>query len=182
MRYIDTAIGQLAFASLPPLSRKTLMQRRLLGYLWFLSWFELYLEVFRHHHVTAALLFHPTTWIFPAAVGARPGDWLRAVLACSTLAPIAYATAVVRGRSQRSQVPGADGRSKSQLFPVASAVTVFGSMLVVLALINQLIRRDPLTIDLTLRQGNGGFIILGASLAALGVVLRRERRLHASRG
>jgi hypothetical protein len=150
------------------------MQRRLLGYLWFLSWFELYLEIFRHHHVTGALLLHPISWIFPTGVGAHPGDWLRGVLAGSILAPVAYGIVVVRERSHRSQLPGSDRRSKSQRFHVHSAVIVFGSMLVVLASVNQLIRRDPLTIDLTLRQGNGGFILLGGMLTALGLVLRHQ--------
>lgn len=157
------------------------MRRRLLGYLWFLSWFELYLEIFRHHHVTAALFLSPTTWILPAAGAARPGEWLRTVLACSILAPIGYIVAVVYERSYRIQGHDADAHSTSRVLPVASAVTLFGGVLVVLALINQLIRRGPLTIDLTLRQGNVGFIILGASLAALGIALQRDPR-RASRG
>ena len=51
----------------------------------------------------------------------------------------------------------------------------------VIATINQLIRREPFTIDLTLRDGNGGFVVVGATLALIGIVLQRERRWRLDR-
>jgi hypothetical protein len=53
------------------------------------------------------------------------------------------------------------------------AATLFGVMLFVLGTVNQLIRRPPIVVDLTLQTGNGGFIVLGAVLAFVGVTLRR---------
>lgn len=45
------------------------------------------------------------------------------------------------------------------------------------SLLNQLIRRPPLTVDLTLRTGNGGFVVLGAALAAAGLTPALARRV-----
>ncbi len=151
------------------------MQRRLLAYLWFLSWFELYLEIFRHHHVTATLLADPASWFVWSTGDAHPGDWLRAVLAAATLAPIVYVIVAVSQRSRRADATHMPVRTVSEPFALASAVTWYGCLLVVLASINQFIRHEPLAVDLTLRHGNTGFILVGASLAIAGLILRRDR-------
>ena len=155
--------------------------RRLLGSLWFLSWFELYLEIFRHHHVSTALVLHPASWIFPPAGGAHPGEWPRAVLACSTLAPIAYCIAASSHRLGQRLTPIADRAVHDHTFPFAPAAIAFGSGLIVVAVINQVLRHDPFTIDLTLREGNGGFILLGAMVAVLGAILPHRRQSYARR-
>ncbi|MGH7617241.1 MAG: hypothetical protein ACREPM_08445 [Gemmatimonadaceae bacterium] len=149
--------------------------RRFAGVVWFLSWFELYLEIFRHHHVTAALLLHPSNWFVTTNGAAQPGGWLRGVLVCSAVAPVLFAGLVGWRRLGRPK----DARSSRALsdgpFPFGSAAAVFGAALIILATINQLIRHDPIDFNLALTSGNGGFVVLGSTLVALGLLLRRLR-------
>jgi hypothetical protein len=122
----------------------------LLGVAWFLSWFELYLEVFRHHHVAPPHVLGLAS--APAAVpaGARAGGWLRTVLACAALAPpLCVAVRVWSAWAGRGAPAGPS-------FPIAWATAAFGLGLCELGTTNQLIWRPPLEVDLTLRTGNGG--------------------------
>jgi hypothetical protein len=141
------------------------------GVAWFLGWFELYLEIFRYHHVTPATLVHPASWLSDGGRGSRPGSWLELVLLCSSLAPPLFAVLRI-----------ASPRPPSRLeprFPFAVAVAIFGALLCVLGTLNQVIRQPPLEIDLTLRAGNGGFVALGLLLLAatfLRACLRRRAR------
>jgi hypothetical protein len=50
---------------------------------------------------------------------------------------------------------------------------VVGLGLCVVSALNQALRRPPLTVDLTLRTGNGGFIVLGAVLGAGALIAGR---------
>ncbi|HEY2378133.1 MAG TPA: hypothetical protein VGH98_19310 [Gemmatimonadaceae bacterium] len=50
-----------------------------------------------------------------------------------------------------------------------------GVALIVLAVINQIIRRPPIVVDLTFRTGNGGFVVVGLALAIIGAVLRYRK-------
>jgi hypothetical protein len=47
----------------------------------------------------------------------------------------------------------------------------FGLVLCAAGAINQAIRRPPIVVDLTLRTGNGGFVVLGVVLTAVGLML-----------
>jgi hypothetical protein len=41
--------------------------------------------------------------------------------------------------------------------------------------INQLVRRPPIEVDLTLRAGNGGFVVLGAAMVFVALFSRVAR-------
>jgi hypothetical protein len=108
-----------------------------MGVVWVFGWFELYLEIYRHHHVTWPFLLNPQAWWAAAASGpSRPGGWLLTVLTCSALTP-----------------------------PLFGARFLVG--------LNQLIRRPPMELDLTLQRGNGGFFVLGGAPVVVGLVLSR---------
>jgi hypothetical protein len=139
------------------------------GVVWFLSWFELYLEIFRHHHVAV-----------PGFVGVDPsvtghaGGWVRTVLACSALAPAIFVALHLYRVTLRRPSSSADSPPSPPL-PIARAVIGFGLFLCAAGVINQAIRQPPIVVDLTLRTGNGGFVVLGVALAAAGLALRRRR-------
>ena len=44
--------------------------------------------------------------------------------------------------------------------------------MVVLGVLNQIIRQPLIVVDLTMREGNGGFVVLGTALFSVGVSLR----------
>jgi hypothetical protein len=58
-------------------------------------------------------------------------------------------------------------------------LAVFGLAFAALGAINQLIRHPPVSVDLTLRNGNGEFVVLGLTLAIAGVVLRQLKHRRA---
>ena len=144
--------------------------RWLIGVAWTLSWFQLYLEIYRYHHVTASLVRD-----LPASRGigatARPGVWLLSVLACSALAPPLFAALLLWTRFRHED-------SSDTPLPTPMTLTAFGILLCVLAAINQLIRHPPIDVDLTLRRGNGGFVILGVVLVFVGVMLARLKNRY----
>jgi LPXTG-motif cell wall-anchored protein len=149
------------------MDRTILAVRRFAGILWFLSWFELYLEVFRFRHLR---LPGETLATIPP-IGSHPGAWLQTDIASSIVAPLlflvmSFLAARRAGSSIVSRRP----------FPFALAAIAFGLSLGVFGTINQLIWRPPLSIDLTLRQGNTGFIVLGAAIACAGGVHLWRRR------
>ena len=148
--------------------------RWFVGVVWFLSWFELYLEIYRHHHVRPSDFLSPLSWWVSGASGrSRPGGWLLADLACSVLAPTLFVFLLLWSRLLRGR-PGHSSAAFSEApFPIALAAMVIGSVLCVLATINQLIRRSPIDLDFTLRKGNFGFIVLGVTLVLVGLLLAR---------
>jgi hypothetical protein len=149
--------------------------RWLVAVVWCLSWFELYLEVYRYHHVTRSVLVDPASWFPDAGLQARPGGWLQAILVCSALAPLQFALLAFWSKVRRSRRGDSATTRVSASFPFGWAAAVFGFVLCVLGGVNQLIRRPPLNADLTLREGNGGFIIIGMALLTAGVLSLRAR-------
>lgn len=93
--------------------------------------------------------------------------------------PGVFSTCTAALRLSRSLEPVAPRRAGDSVptgtFPTGTAATVFGIVLCVSGTITQLIRRPPMDVDLTLRTGNGGFVVLGAALALVGLVLARPR-------
>ena len=109
------------------------------GVVWVVSWFEYYLEIYRHHHAA------PPPWLgLPApqlAVpqGAHAGGWLLMVLACSALAPCAFVALRAWRWSGARSSSAAEPR-----FPIGWMVGVFGLGLCAVGAVNQAIRRPPL--------------------------------------
>lgn len=68
------------------------------GTVWALSWYTMYLEVRRWHHLTPRFRFDPPPPA-PGGVRPRPGRPLRALRVAAALAPLVFvATVVPRGR------------------------------------------------------------------------------------
>jgi Zn-dependent protease len=149
------------------MDRTILAVRRFAGVLWFLSWFELYLEVFRFRHVRLP-------GEMPATVpptGSHPGGWIQADIISSVVAPLLFlAMSLFAARRASSAV------ASRRPFPFALTTIAFGLALCVFGTINQLIWSPPLSVDLSLRQGNAGFIVLGAASACVGGALLWWRR------
>jgi len=66
------------------------------GLLWVLSWFALYLEIYRWHHVTPSLHLSPPAPPPGTDIQARPGEFLIAVLGSSALAPAVFVVLLLR--------------------------------------------------------------------------------------
>lgn len=154
----------------------------LVGVIWFLSWFELYLEVYRYHHVALPHIFGLPSPTLAVGAGAKPGGWLRSVMVCSALAPLLFVTVRLWRWWQRTRAGAAALAQPEPTFPMVPAVAVFGVALCVLGTINQLIRQPAIEVDLTLRKGNGGFIVLGMALVLAGLVLAWARGGESARG
>lgn len=60
-------------------------------FLWLLSWFTIYLEIFHWHHMTTSLRLNPppTPPGFPPAT---PGNFLIGSIALSIISPLAFIT------------------------------------------------------------------------------------------
>jgi hypothetical protein len=137
--------------------------------LWFLSWFELYLEMFRWRHVVLAHILD-VVWPDPYA-GGTPGGFVRSVVVSSAVVP-PIALALLR----------ANGRTWTRA--LATATIVSGSTLALLGAANQFAHPQVLTFDPTLQQGNGGIVLLGALLIGIGLLGQRTfrtRRIPADR-
>jgi hypothetical protein len=132
--------------------------------LWALSWLALYLEIVRYHHVS---LTHLGGILWTSGGGVQPGIFVRAVVVCSVLAPLCAALLSVRNAQARGSIP------RVALAPLILGV---GALVAVLGAVNQLVRRPPLGFDLTLRTGNGGFIVIGLVLVAGALVATARRR------
>lgn len=144
----------------------------------FLSWFALYLEIFRWHHVLPSRL---ASVVWPTAGINQPGWFVRTIVACSALAPLVSLTFAAarwkyRARSRRDTSASVESR-----FGAPEAVAVFGGALSVLGAINQAVRHPPLVVDLTLQHGNVGFVALGVTLLA-GAFLMQHRKRRAVLG
>ena len=70
------------------------------GVVWLLSWFGLWLEVFRRHHVTKSLRLDPPAAPPGTDRPAQPGGFLLAVLVGPAVAPLTFLTAVVVDRAR----------------------------------------------------------------------------------
>ena len=136
---------------------------------WLLSWFALYLEIFRYRHVVPSRIVS-VLWPVANDAAARPGGFVRTVMGCSALPPLVFLTLSVWVRfSKRSVNTLAALAAASSL---AAALAMLGLTMVVLGVLNQIIRKPPIVVDLTMREGNGGFVVLGAGLLAAGMFFR----------
>lgn len=128
------------------------------GVLWTLSWFELYLEIFRFRHVALPSSVGLTIAAPVMGPDGHAGWWLRADLACAVIAPVIFIASTMLGRQARRTGTTKLGASVS--LPTVTLAGI-GALVATLGLINQLIWRPAFVIDLTLRQGNGGFVAIG---------------------
>ena len=136
--------------------------------MWSLSWFALYLEIYRFHHVVVR---HLGSVLWPAVSGGmRPGGFVRTVVASSVVAPLLTAVLVTLRRRD-----GLAEQTNGSL-PSEWLLLTCGAMLAIMGLANQLIRRPPWVVDLTLRTGNGGFVVLGILLASISAWTQYHRR------
>jgi hypothetical protein len=137
----------------------------------------LYLEVFRYHHIELSTLL--AGWALPRDVGARPGEFVRAVVICAVTAPMMFLTfaawLIVHTRSRaRPRIP-----TRATAWSVGTQL--FGLVLIVLGLINQAVRHPPIVTDLTLQTGNVGFVFLGLTLVVIGGWASGRQKAHDSR-
>jgi hypothetical protein len=137
---------------------------RVAGIAWFSSWFGLYLEVFRHQHVALTGLFG-AIWPSPLE-GPQPGAFVRTVVVCSLVSPVVCALFCAWHRQGVTRRVGQATISRGSLWPAVLAL--FGIGLTLFGALNQVLRKPPVVIDLTLRTGNGGFVVLGALMAITG--------------
>lgn len=135
---------------------------------WLLSWFALYLEIFRYRHVVASRMIN-VLWSV-ANADAKPGGFVRTVVACSALASLAFVALSVW--VQYGKWPTTVRAALSAAGSLAGALAMLGLTMMVLGLLNQIIRQPPIVVDLTMREGNGGFVVLGTALLVVGVSFR----------
>jgi hypothetical protein len=146
---------------------------------WFLSWFALYLEIFRWRHVVPSRL---ASVVWPTVGSAdQPGGFVRTIVVCSAVVPFVFLTLAVAQRNHRTPSGRGALGSRGAKFLGPEALAVFGGALSVLGVINQSVRHQPFVVDLTLRRGNGGFVVVGVTLAAAGVLMHRQKQREASR-
>src|SRR6476661_9348317 len=83
--------------------------RRISGIVWIFSWYTIYLEIFRWHHMTKSLRFNPPPPPPGTDIRPRPGAPLIAVCAGAVAAPLVFVAATVvervRGKSARTPSP-----------------------------------------------------------------------------
>ena len=77
------------------------------GIVWIFSWYTVYLEVFRWHHMTKSLRFNPPPPIPGTNFPPRAGMPLITVCLSSVVAPLVFITATIvkRARSGHEQAP-----------------------------------------------------------------------------
>jgi hypothetical protein len=149
--------------------------RWLAGIVWVLSWLELYLEVFRFGHVRPPAFLSRFAPLQQFRPNAHAGGWLRADLAFAAIAPVAFLVLVAATSLQTSASPVAVPAPAGSRRSIAAGLLSVGALVVVLGTINQFIGRAPFTTDLTLRRGNGGFVVIGFGCLIGGVALARRR-------
>ena len=69
--------------------------RRVSGIVWIFSWYTIYLEIFRWHHMTRTLRFNPPPPLPGTDIQPRPGTPLIAVCLGSVTAPLVFLTATM---------------------------------------------------------------------------------------
>jgi hypothetical protein len=81
--------------------------RRISAIAWIFSWYTIYLEIFRWHHVTKSLRFNPPPPLPGTDIQSKAGAPLIAVCLGSVAAPLVFLTATVmeRVRVRRSGAP-----------------------------------------------------------------------------
>jgi hypothetical protein len=140
--------------------------------LWFVSWFMLYLETVRYHHVVLARL--GDVLIPSASAAARPGVFVRLDILCALLTPLVctglWLSNQTRGKSSDDQ------DAAGSAWSLAALIALFGLSLVALGLTNQLLRPQPIVVDMMLRTGNGGFLVLGLACLVSGILIHRSKR------
>ena len=77
------------------------------GIVWIFSWYTIYLEVFRWHHMTRSLRFNPPPLLPGTNVQPQAGMPLIAVCLSSVVTPLVFMTATVvkRARAGHGQAP-----------------------------------------------------------------------------
>ena len=88
--------------------------RRISGIVWIFSWYTIYLEIFRWHHMTKSLRFNPP--LPPAGTDIRPkaGTPLIAVCVGAVAAPLVFLTATIR-QQMRGRPGGAPPKTAPDL-------------------------------------------------------------------
>lgn len=153
--------------------------RWLAGVLWALSWFELYLEIFRFRHVALPWGRGPGAAAMAFGPNAHAGWWLRTDLVCAVAAPVMFVVlAMVHRRDGRV---GGASFSARPFFPTMT-VAAAGGLIAALGLLNQLIWRPPFIVDLTLRRGNGGFVVIGVACIVVAAAVAHHRGRQIERG
>ncbi len=142
-----------------------------------LSWFALYLEIFRYHHVIPSRLF---SVLWPTAdEAAKPGGFVRTLVAGSVLVPLVLLMLAILLRSSKRP---ADPYSTMTAFnSLAAGLAMLGLTMAAFGALNQTIRNPPIAFDLTMRQGNGGSVVLGTALFAAGIFFRHRTTKKQSR-
>lgn len=143
---------------------------------WGLSWFALYLEIFRWHHVGASLGLNvplPTT---PEGMWPRPGGFVLTVLWSSAAAPVVYGLFVAWSRRTIQRPDPRQGESISGLVPIGLVWLTVGLAISFLGAINHLLTDPGRSIiwDLTMTRGDGGFVVDGLFLAGFGLIWSRS--------
>jgi hypothetical protein len=72
--------------------------RRVSGIVWIFSWYTIYREIFRWHHMTKTLRFNPPPPLPGTDIQPRPGAPLLAVCLGSVAAPLVFLTATMMER------------------------------------------------------------------------------------
>jgi hypothetical protein len=72
--------------------------RRVSGIVWIFSWYTIYREIFRWHHLTKTLRFNPPPPLPGTDMQPRPGAPLLAVCLGSVAAPLVFLTATTMER------------------------------------------------------------------------------------
>ncbi len=105
-----------------------------------------------------------------ANVAAKPGGFVRTVVACSVMAPLVSLTVSLwmRLRMRSANVGAALIAARS----LAGALATLGATMAISGALNQIVRQPPLMMDLTMRAGNGGFVALEILLLAIGLSFR----------
>jgi hypothetical protein len=102
-----------AVSATPNLTMRRL--RRVSGIVWIFSWYTIYLEIFRWHHMTKTLRFNPPPPLPGTDIQPRPGAPLIAVCVGSVAAPLVFLTATMieRIRARPGNTPPRRLASKS---------------------------------------------------------------------
>jgi hypothetical protein len=152
--------------------------------LWALGWFGLYLEIYRYHHVTPSLSLNPPASVPGTSIHAHPGGFLITVLVTSALAPPAFAAFCLLNHLLAGRTAGPPSTRSQSTSPLALVVTAIGATVCLSGTINHFLHewRERIDFDLTMRHGDGGFMVNGAALAALGLTLSRHRFQRFERG
>ena len=79
------------------------------GIAWVWSWYTMYLEVFRWHHVTTSLRFNPGPLIQGTDRRPAAGWPLKALCACAAVAPLVFTSTATATFAHRHRSHSADG-------------------------------------------------------------------------